>query len=307
MSKEFKVIKTDIFDLQKPVDLIIYIDKNALDLVLKCSSFNGSKYSILLPQCELNEDNVLSYMEEYYKKAFDKAKELDFRTIAIQAIDLFDEELNYAFAKEFNEFLLKNLSRTKIDVVIVCDDKALKDVYDYAFFGVIKVPQVEIIDNLQFNDFVLIPTTKKIFKMDKKYKHLKKTEPKKLFWKCLAYSSLNKGEIAPIPYNDTYYIFMNMLKAEKKRDEVFTSSFVNGLENVFDIMSTMCYKDVTLPIVHFSPNKKENINLVKLVINMAYEKASEKEFNIKLYCPYNDLRQVAEEYLIELMGDVEDE
>ena len=298
------VIKADIYNLTKPVDCIIVREKSAIDMVLKCSNYEGSKYMIMLPEIALDEDNAIEYLE-FYKKAFEKAMSLDFNEIAIQAIDMYDEDFNYTLAKELYKVIKDCFKRYKVDIVIVCDDIEMKQIYEMAIFGEVKLPKVDIIDTLYFKDFVLIPTTNKAHKWEKKYKTLRATESKRLYFKCFTYPKLNKGEIAPISQDGKYFICMNMLKTEKKRNDTFLKAFEKGLQSVFDIMNTMCYKSITLPIVHFSPNKKENPDLIKKLVEEAYKQASEKEIEIKLYCPYLDLRMTVEEYLNELMGVVE--
>lgn len=302
MNNNIKIIEDNILQLKKPVDVMVLRSNYAKNLAMVSSSHESAKYCMYLVDQEFNEDNVLDYLDNY-KKAIKKINELDFRTVALEVIDMKDDDLTYSLAKEMYMLLKGSLAYTNITLTLICPNKTVKELYDMACFGEVIKPDVSIIDDINYIDVIVYPTTKSIFKGDKKYKKLLKSEPKKVLFKCLGHRNIGHGKTFFIQgeENCNLYLFARLFKEGTTRKEGYYITFEKTLEAVIDSAKMMMCKNIVLPIVYFSKNKKENKELVKVMVEFAYKAAETHEMSIKLYCPYNDLKEMANSYLEQLM------
>lgn len=298
--KNIKIMRGNIACLKNTVDAIVIRSKRVSDLTFDKSKYDKVRYAISIPETELNEDNVLEYLE-YYQKAIKKVKDMGLKTVAIEAIDLKDEGLNFSLAVEFAQILESAIGLTvgvnPISVTLLCDSRELCDTYELAIYGEIKSAQITMADKLERNEIVLIPTHKNILKFDKNYTLLKKIEPKNVFWKCYANLRLQPGSYFLVEGEEysSYYFFVNLIQHKKQDRESYTAAALEGIQGVLHSAKSMMCKSITIPVVRFMRDKKENEAFVKELVDFICEYSEEHEVNIKFYCPEIELWDVVME------------
>ena len=295
--KHIKIMRGNIRALKKPTDVVIIRDQKVSDIVFDKSNYDNSSYVIKLPVVELTDDNVLDYLE-YYKTAIRKAKNKGLKTMAIEAIDLGDDDLNFSVAVEFAEVIKEAIGLTvgigSLMVTLLCKDRELSDIYELAIYGEIRSSQVTMSDKLERNEAILIPTKKNILRFEKHYKGLKKREPRKTFLKCYFNSQILPGQYFLVEgFEDAdYYFFVNLIKDNKISNKDFTEAAIVGIHAVIDSIKTMSCKNITIPIIRFMKKEEENDQFVKDLVNSVCDYIEELEVNVKFYCPYDDLWDV---------------
>lgn len=292
-----KIMRGNIFSLKKPTDVIIVRDKKTPDIIFDKSVYDNSNYIIKIPDKALNDENVVDYLE-YYKMAIKKAKNKGMKTMAIEAIDLGDEDLNFALATEFAIVIKEAIGLTigiaSLLVTIICKDRDMSDIYELAIFGEIRSSQVTMSDRLEYNNAILIPTTKKTMKFERSYKEIKKREPASIFFKCYMNPRLLPGKYFLATGSEVadYYYFVPLVHDKKMKQGEFSNSVIDGVLNVLKSAPIISWKNITIPIVRFTKKEEENKRLVKRLVDAVCDYIDDQEINVKFYCPYEELWDV---------------
>ena len=304
--EQIKVVKGDIKNLKRPVDAVI-MRNDTTNVVFDKSKFKGSRYIISVPSEELNEDNALGYLHTHVEAALNKARTLQQYDLAIEAIELKDDDLSFTFAIELKEMLNKYIefSTHGETIVVVCRTKSAVDIYELAMFGEIRSTQMTMADRLEGNDVIVVPVNNKLRKFHKNYKMIKKMESHALFW-GLIMTRLEHGKYYLTEGEnlcDLYY-FLNLTKGKKQKVEDFTRLACEGITNILNSANSMKYKSVTVPIVKISKKRKENKEFVLSFIDAVCEATEEYEMRIKFYCSDAELWDLVVEHF-ENRGDDE--
>ena len=299
---EFKNIKDDIFHLKDKVDIIVY-RTNTKVAKMEPSNYTGSSYQYILPDIVLNEDNAIEYLS-YYKRAVYAAIEKRLRSVAIEVIDCHDDDLSWSVALELKKVLESALKFSSIKIIFVCKNKRMKEIYDLAMFGESREITIDLTDDLNFNNVILVPTKEKLSKFDKSCKKLKRSERFKVFftlkWKTL---SLGQYQLIEGENNCDYYFLVNLIKPSITFIKDFKGVVLQGIQTVLSSMDMIQQKNITIPIIYFTKNKKENREIVKELVKIVCETAERKEINVQFYCKYEELYDLVSKILSERGGN----
>ena len=305
--EKINVVKGDIFHLKKSVNWIVYRAGNVDNIVFKKSPIGKSEYSVILPDIRLSEENAIEYLD-YYKKAILKAKENKVKAIAIEAVDLYDDDLTLAFAVELNKLLTELLSVSYMQVEIVCKNKGLRDIYEFAIYNEIRSSLITMKDVLEDSEAIIVPTYRNIFNFDDEYAWIKNAEPKKAFYQCYLNPRLDPGKFFLVERLDHSgcYFFVNMRQDKKQRKKMSQSEFyklcLEAIKDVLETVNTMKYKSVSVPLLDYTKYKQEELRdfMKKKKVHEINYKSSEAEDRKHITDIVDMCCEFAEEYGINI-------
>lgn len=270
--------------MQSSVDMIVYRSKNTRDTSFVCSKYPNSRYGMVLPEYELNDDNAMEFLE-YYKKPVVRARELKMRTIAIEAVTLENDDMTFSFAVALKDLLEQITGMYELSVFIV-GNKEICNIYELAFFGEVKGPQVIITDILESNEVIVIPTKKKMMKWYKPYKSIQREESLGFFFKYNFGSKLIPGKycLANGKKFATFYYLVNFDKKSMTFED-YQNNIIMSIKAVLGAMEFFKCNNITIPMLRFIRNEDKNRKLLESMLETICAFAEDKEINIKLYCP----------------------
>lgn len=293
---KIKIIKGDIFKPKSQVDMIVYRSKKATDTSFINSKYQNARYCFILPEYELDNNNIMDFLD-YYKKPIRRARELKMRTMAIEAIDINNDELTMTFAAELAERLKEATMLYDVEVLIVCKNKETRDLYELAIFGQVSGAQVVMTDRLENNEVFIIPTKRKMMKWDNWYKPLRKAEVSHIFWKYKFGSELELGKFCLVNGVNcaTFYYLVNF-EGKRIKPDMYQERVIAAIKSVLTSMEFMGCHNMTVPILHFVKDEEQNRQLIEKLLEVVCDYIEDKEINIKLFCPEPDLWHIIESW-----------
>lgn len=297
---QVRVRKGDIFNLKMPVDMLVFRSKNATESIFLNSKYQNSRYTMTLPGYDLNEENAIEFLK-YYQKAIKRARDLKMRTVAIEAVDMGEEELTLSFATELESALQEVAALYDVTIYIICKTKDLRENYELAIFGEVKGPQVSVVDQLDTDEVIIVPTTQKMHKFDEHYKLLKKAEPFKVFLPCRFGAKWNVKNYFFVSGEEyaQYYYLLNLLlpKKEKRKADSFIYKVEQSMQAIMDSVTYISCTSITIPVLHYMKDKKKNKEMIERILNLICNYIQDKEIQVRFYCPDEDIFNYTMEYL----------